>query len=560
MRAHPEENARRPTRVAIVLETPKPQAWIAKIVQDVCAAEFSECTVYLQNNDDRALSDFGNGAGSALFRLYLRQEKKIYATELDPFRATDLVNIGLTELDVMPAGSSLADVVLWLSSRPPDKQKLKNIGCRIWYYRHGLPQSGLPQSDLAQGGLAQTYSGETAYFWQLYDRDPVTVSAVVELNGDNECPAVLAESSAVAEPGWSVTANSIAPLWKASSLFLKCLTQLQNGYPERQIVEPPRNCETKRGVPSYAQMANFFIRNLSRTVYRRLLFLNRDVTFFVAYRTNSEHFVSRRDSFSGEGFRRIEAPQGHYFADPFVWTRNGQSYIFVEDYIHAKRKGVISVVPVQGDHVGQPEQVLEQPYHLSYPCVFEYEGELYMIPETLDSRRVELYRADKAPFKWELVCVLKDDIAAADTTPWIENGIYYFFTSVAERGVTANENLHLYYAESLTGKWVRHPASPVCFDARRSRSAGHLFRRNGKLLRPAQDCSVRYGYACELSEIEELSPSSFREKPVSRIEPNWSDGLIGTHTINSDQYIEVIDGQVYRRKERGRTVESEPGA
>jgi hypothetical protein len=194
---------------------------------------------------------------------------------------------------------------------------------------------------------------------------------------------------------------------------------------------------------------------------------------------------------------------------------------------------------------------LERPYHLSYPFVFEYQGEFYMIPETYFAERVELYRATEFPYRWELIQVLQDKVAAADTTLWMEDGIFYFFTSIAEKGLTENDNLYLFYSDELTGCWRPHPGNPVCQDVRRSRSAGHLFRRNGSLIRPAQDCSVRYGYACQLNRVECLSPRDFKEAPFERIEPAWHHGLIGTHTINSSEYVEVIDGQIYRSKYSG---------
>ena len=43
--------------------------------------------------------------------------------------------------------------------------------------------------------------------------------------------------------------------------------------------------------------------------------------------------------------------------------------------------------------------------------------------------------------------------------------------------------------------------------------------KNGLLYRPAQDCSVRYGYATVVHQIERLSRTEFREHEVARIEP-----------------------------------------
>jgi hypothetical protein len=130
----------------------------------------------------------------------------------------------------------------------------------------------------------------------------------------------------------------------------------------------------------------------------------------------------------------------------------------------------------------------------------------------------------------------------------MEDGRFYFFTNIAERWATVNDDLYLFHADELLGEWKPHPQNPVVTDVRRSRGAGKLFRRNGKLIRPAQDCSVRYGYACQLNEIEVLTQAEYRERPVRRIEPDWAPGLIGTHTINSNENLEVIDGQIYTKK------------
>ena len=209
---------------------------------------------------------------------------------------------------------------------------------------------------------------------------------------------------------------------------------------------------------------------------------------------------------------------------------------------------MLSVLEWNDGTFGPATEILNRPYHLSYPFVFEHEGEVYLIPETLEARRVELYRAIEMPHRWELVKVLQENVAAVDTTLYIQNGVFYFFTSIAMPGLSSNDLLQLFTAELLTGAWRPHPQNPISLDVRSARGAGKLFRMGGKLIRPAQDCSVRYGYAMQMNEVEVLSPEEFREKPLSRIEPDWRPGLIGTHTINSNDALEVIDCQIYRDK------------
>ena len=66
--------------------------------------------------------------------------------------------------------------------------------------------------------------------------------------------------------------------------------------------------------------------------------------------------------------------------------------------------------------VGEPQVVLNPGYHLSYPFVFSWRGDSYMIPESVDEHRVELYRGIRAPYEWTLEQVLMKDIPLADCT------------------------------------------------------------------------------------------------------------------------------------------------
>ena len=45
--------------------------------------------------------------------------------------------------------------------------------------------------------------------------------------------------------------------------------------------------------------------------------------------------------------------------------------------------------------------VLDEPFHLSYPQVFQWQGAWYMTVESAGARRVSLYRATDFPLRWE---------------------------------------------------------------------------------------------------------------------------------------------------------------
>ena len=78
--------------------------------------------------------------------------------------------------------------------------------------------------------------------------------------------------------------------------------------------------------------------------------------------------------------------------------------------------------------------------------------------------------------------------------------------------------------------------------------AGRLFVDNGRIYRPSQDCSRRYGYGFNLCEITKLTESEYEEIVVSKVEPKWDKNIISTHTINYDDGLTIIDGELRRRK------------
>ena len=97
-----------------------------------------------------------------------------------------------------------------------------------------------------------------------------------------------------------------------------------------------------------------------------------------------------------------------------------------------------------------------------------------------------------------------------ETTLFIKEGIFYFFTSI-----NANDNLHLYTAKSLEDQLVAHPQNPLCDqEPKYSRCGGNIIEIDNKIYRFAQDCSRRYGEKLHLMEITSLSEKYFSQKHI----------------------------------------------
>jgi hypothetical protein len=261
-------------------------------------------------------------------------------------------------------------------------------------------------------------------------------------------------------------------------------------------------------------------------------------------------FLAVREKQSGAfwentmAFNLIIPPPGRYYADPCLVKKNGTNYLFFEEYDLKSRKGTIAcaIIGSSGAH-SKPETVLERDYHLSGPCVFEWQGDMYMVPESSANRTIELYRAAEFPHRWKLIKVLMKDIKAADTTLCLYRDRYWMFTNIARAfDSEPDDDLFLFVAESPLGPWRPHRKNPIISDVSRSRPAGPLFFSNGDLLRPSQDCSRDYGQAMWLNRITVLSEDEYSDVPLARINPGFLQGDIRTHTLSLNEDWEVRDG------------------
>jgi hypothetical protein len=249
-------------------------------------------------------------------------------------------------------------------------------------------------------------------------------------------------------------------------------------------------------------------------------------------------------------YKKLIPPKDRFWADPHIMFRDGKYYIFIEEYIYRTRQGHISVIVMdeRGIH-SAPEIVLATPDHLSYPFVLEHERECYMIPESIATKTVGLYRCLEFPHKWELQMNLMENVRAVDATVVFHNGKWWLFANIVESdgGSTCDELFLFSSRDLISDRWQSHPLNPIVSDCKRSRPAGKIFSHDGRLYRPSQNCSARYGYGFNVSEIVALDEANYAEVLVSSVTPGWDKNIIGTHTFNRVNRLHVIDA-LYRRR------------
>lgn len=211
-------------------------------------------------------------------------------------------------------------------------------------------------------------------------------------------------------------------------------------------------------------------------------------------------------------------------ADPFLFIYNNRLYLFYEEMPIGNGLGVIKMVSTNDLHKwSKPVQITHEPQcHFSYPWIFEENGEVYMMPETGCDHNIRLYKAtDNSLTRFEpYKIILKRDrkywdeikFDYADSCIYKKNGMYYLFSSYYSQKKIYY--LELYVSDRIDGGYKLHPASPICIGNKYGRCAGSIIEHNGKIFRPAQDCVTVYGGQVHLLEIDELTPSSYKEHVV----------------------------------------------
>jgi hypothetical protein len=243
------------------------------------------------------------------------------------------------------------------------------------------------------------------------------------------------------------------------------------------------------------------------------------------------------------GWHNLPDDSRRFYADPFPILHQGVLTLFVEEYEHRLGKGIISAVTFGNDGpIGQLRPVLEQPGHLSYPFVFEREGQMWMIPESCSAGTIDLFRAAAFPGGWTKEATLVSDVTASDATLVEHGGMWWLFATVRDDGGAYSDALHLWSAPDFRGPWTPHPHNPVLIDIASARPAGRMVMRNNALLRPVQDCRQGYGAALGIARVTRLDQEGFKQEVESIIGPGpaWPGRRL--HTLNSAGGFEFIDG------------------
>ena len=500
---------------------------------------FNKILKYFRNKGLRKL--IGNILFLFLFKIESFITKKKFKQFKDFFNMYDLSEFKLKIIYVKPIFSP-SGLVYTYTKNDLDILKAINLNLLI---RAG---SGILRGDILNiykngvisfhHGDNDVYRGGPPGFWEVFNKEKRSGFIIQKLTEELDGGDVIFKG--FVPTSFYYTLN-LATLYEKSNPFLhKTIEKLISRPLEIKVyTKKPYHHQIYKTPGIYKQITYIFylFNYLLKKMFEKIT--RKNYRWGVAYQFAEDW----RDKSILAKSKKILNPRNHFLADPFIWEKNGLHYCFLEDYDYSKKKGCISVYKITKNDCIKIGTALEEKFHLSYPFLFSYEDELYMCPETHETKDIRIYKCVEFPLKWEFEKILISNVSAAETNIFKKNDRWWLLTNIDTGFIKEHSSeLHIFSNnDPLSSKWSPNKLNPVLFDPLIARNGG-LIIDDGDVYRVYQRQGFHsYGEALGLTKITILKDDKFEEKKIFEIEPNFFKKIKGTHTYNFKNGLLVID-------------------
>ena len=382
------------------------------------------------------------------------------------------------------------------------------------------------------------YRGRPPCFWEIYNGDKVTGSILQRLTDRLDGGIILRRG--FLKTNYSYVKNRDQMLFESAQWPAIISKDIRNGNTHDLDAIPSKTTAPIYYAPTNPQMVFYLLRAIGlrlKEIYKKIIFM--DYWNVGVVNEPIQRFLTSESLPDSVWYPRL--PRHKFMADPFGITIQNKLYIFYEEFPYKAMRGNISVVTYENDKFSEPKVVLDEPFHMSYPHIFEHEGDIYCIPETAEVNQVILYKAVDFPYSWKKDRVLIDQFAGIDSTLFQFNNKWWLFAGNKHNG--GYYNLNLFYSDHIFEGWKPHPKNPVKTDIRSARPAGTPFTHKGKLFRPSMDYSMKAEGRITINVVEKLSTIDYQESEHGKIDP-YSESAYPDkiHTLCRAGEMTIIDG------------------
>jgi len=553
----------RKIRIGILLDDYQSDKWVKVMLDNIDKSGVAEISLVVKNEQKTSVS------GSVFNKIQRHRAKALkiilhlglskifnflfdrYLVKNNAFEKINLHNTldGIPVVNVIPKQKKFTDEFSLNSINEVKEYKVDlfiRLGFRIlkgeiltlaplgiWSYHHG-------DHRINRGGP----NG----FWEYVEKWPETGSILQILTQSLDGGKVLYQSNSCTLLN-GLQENKSNNFWKSQLFIPRKLKELHN-LGEKAFLEKvgiDNSFPIFYSKPIYVKPTNW---QLTKIISRGVIdkFKKRIINFFYFEQWVLLYKVNLEMSVNMGAFKRVLPPKDRFWADPFIIEEEGKYFMFIEECPHDTHKGHLSVMTFDDNKWSLPTTIIKANHHLSYPNVFKINGEYFIIPESGDNKTIDLYQCIEFPYKWEHKKTLMNNITAYDATLVEHNNKWWLFCSVIEEeGMSGNDELHIFFSDAFDSiDWQPHKQNPVVSDVSLARPAGSFIKKNGRIYRPAQNSSNRYGYGFSFTEILELSIENYKEEVVTKVTPDWKNDVLSTHTYNHVNKISVSDAIINR--------------
>ena len=269
------------------------------------------------------------------------------------------------------------------------------------------------------------------------------------------------------------------------------------------------------------------------------------IEYFLTHVFNKHYWSLYYKDSVEKKFKAINQPKNLNRADPFIRVIGDKTYIIFEEYPVGKKKAYICAGELDKlkNEIINTTIILEPEYHVSFPFIFDFGKEIYMIPESSLNNSIDIYKFIDFPYSLQKINTLCSSIKCVDSVITVgEEGSYLLTSILSENDPMGVSNL---YKFKIVGQ---HPSEYkldwkskqlVSSEYRISRNAGEILIRSGNKFRVAQDSMIRYGHNIIFIEILEINDRNYDERIYG--ENRLPFGFIASHTYNESGNVQIVD-------------------
>jgi len=379
------------------------------------------------------------------------------------------------------------------------------------------------------------YRGGPSGFWEVYNKEHNSGFIIQQLTENLDNGNLLFRGKISTEKTWLLNR---AELNLRSYFYLK--QTLKELATNRELPKFLKNIPYTDKVyrnPTNYQLIKYILMRIQNKL-NDLNFNNKSNRYQVGFQKNTWGNLEYRKSIF------IENKEGTFNADPFVIEKDNKSYCFVECFDYSEKKAKINVYELSEKEYTFIGTALEESFHLSFPYIFEFNNDIYMIPESSKNRDIRLYKCNNFPLEWNLEEVLINDIDAADTMILRKDNKWWMMTNEDPLKLNNhNYQMNIYYSDNLlNGKWISHKNNPIIMDSNKARNAGLVFDEDS-IFRVSQAFGFykKYGENFSLNKIEFLDTNNYSEKTFSTHTKFFNKSILGSHHLHSNNIFSVFD-------------------